>query len=1127
MANDIIRPSQEERSSHYKSGSIKRVKLVNFLTYDAVEFMPGPRLNVVVGPNGTGKSTILCAICLGLGGQPPLLGRADDARLFIKHERDQAIIEIELAPKLKSDGRPEAIHVIKRVIDREKGSEHGKGKGASTYFINGHKSNLKSVQELVGEKYRIHIDNLCTFLPQDKVGNFSGFDKQALLLETEKSLSGHLYNTHNDLIELERALQSSGTDVASIQNELDKLQKENERLEREKELMEERESYIERLDLLQKKRAWLVFDDKREEAKASKERREELKKQKKEAEKGLRPLAERHARVEGDVSRIRSRYKSLEVKSRKDAKSFQEIIDKMDRYGDDVENELSGYATIEAEQRQAEKMVEKQRRRLEEIEEEGSSFPPLEEIERTMKQSQNEMRGVKADMSREKTKVQGVLQQIDEANDQKKGASQQLDRLKDDKKLRLQRLFAKAKNVEEAYKFIDQNRKMFRRPVWGPIAAEVQPNDQGTASVLENHVSQATWKSYVVECKEDYDLLYREVREKRKIPINIITVERIKLDQLTRMYSNERMELLRREHGFFGYLDETFVAPNHIMQALINRHNVDKVLVGGDAVQHSLDRKDLIEFLSTREAHDRRPGKQSSCFFYTFKNETFKYTNQVSRYTGEVGSDVQNILAAKLLKPGSDPALKDRLADTIQNADELIAKLQPTVDETKAVLEKMQIEGQSIALQFKEAKRTKNDYNQYKMKLTNQRDKYAEAQENAAKDNDREKARRVAKIKKLVENSISMSENAAKVHGEIMKGTHSLTGVKMSENDLSDSLRKLTDELTEKQAETAELTQQYKAADTEYNQRKDILKKLLKEAENIAPMEEWRERLDQDDIPENLEGVEDALDEAENKVNSIAENPHVMRHYEERKKEIAKLQEQLDEAGGEKNMKRQQLEQKLDRWESSLINIVQDVNKKFSAYMKEVGCAGEIRLFTAGADTRGDNEGDNVRYNFKDWGVEILVKFREASTLQVLSAQTHSGGERSVSTIMYLMGLQNLMSSPFRCVDEINQGLDERNERLVFKRIVENSTLPAGSSNTDHCGQYFLITPKLLPNLDGMENENITVLFVFSGAHNFNSCLDWNVDKFIEDKKNFLSQEEEDDASNSHSKGGRRKRKSR
>lgn len=38
-----------------------------------------------------------------------------------------------------------------------------------------------------------------------------------------------------------------------------------------------------------------------------------------------------------------------------------------------------------------------------------------------------------------------------------------------------------------------------------------------------------------------------------------------------------------------------------------------------------------------------------------------------------------------------------------------------------------------------------------------------------------------------------------------------------------------------------------------------------------------------------------------------------MRQYEERKKEIEKLQEQLDEADGEKDMKKKQLELKLNK----------------------------------------------------------------------------------------------------------------------------------------------------------------------------------------------------------------------
>lgn len=54
----------------YKPGAIVRIKVANFVTYTSAEFHPGPKLNMVIGPNGTGKSTLVCAICLGLGWGP-------------------------------------------------------------------------------------------------------------------------------------------------------------------------------------------------------------------------------------------------------------------------------------------------------------------------------------------------------------------------------------------------------------------------------------------------------------------------------------------------------------------------------------------------------------------------------------------------------------------------------------------------------------------------------------------------------------------------------------------------------------------------------------------------------------------------------------------------------------------------------------------------------------------------------------------------------------------------------------------------------------------------------------------------------------------------------------------------
>ena len=53
-------------------------------------------MNVIIGPNGTGKSSIVCAIALVLGGKPNILGRAQAVTEFVKHGCEKGYIEVEL-----------------------------------------------------------------------------------------------------------------------------------------------------------------------------------------------------------------------------------------------------------------------------------------------------------------------------------------------------------------------------------------------------------------------------------------------------------------------------------------------------------------------------------------------------------------------------------------------------------------------------------------------------------------------------------------------------------------------------------------------------------------------------------------------------------------------------------------------------------------------------------------------------------------------------------------------------------------------------------------------------------------------------------------------------------------------
>ncbi|KAI8318262.1 P-loop containing nucleoside triphosphate hydrolase protein [Martensiomyces pterosporus] len=150
------------------------ISLRNFVTYDRIEISPGPHMNMIIGPNGTGKSTIVCAIALGLGEKTSVLGRAKDLSEFVKHGHQKGSVEITLAG-VESD----SVVRIKRELSRE-------GNG-SRWELNGKNASFHEIQRVI-KSLHIQVNNLCQFLPQDRVVEFSKMSPQELLKETQRAL---------------------------------------------------------------------------------------------------------------------------------------------------------------------------------------------------------------------------------------------------------------------------------------------------------------------------------------------------------------------------------------------------------------------------------------------------------------------------------------------------------------------------------------------------------------------------------------------------------------------------------------------------------------------------------------------------------------------------------------------------------------------------------------------------------------------------------------------------------------------------------------------------------------------------------------------------------------------------
>lgn len=213
---------------------------------------------------------------------------------------------------------------------------------------------------------------------------------------------------------------------------------------------------------------------------------------------------------------------------------------------------------------------------------------------------------------------------------------------------------------------------------------------------------------------------------------------------------------------------------------------------------------------------------------------------------------------------------------------------------------------------------------------------------------------------------------------------------------------------------------------------------------------------------------------------------NLLKEFEDRERQIQKLREKLE--GYESSLADYEhaINEIRGQWEPRLDALVQKISDAFSDSFARIGCAGQVRIDKV-EDPPGPN-GEPGGSDFDQWSIQILVKFREHENLSLLDSHRQSGGERAVSTIFYLMALQSLSASPFRVVDEINQGMDPRNERMVHERMVDIACAPrsANDSSGDGVGgaggsQYFLITPKLLSGL--VYKPGMKVLCIVSGEH--------------------------------------------
>ncbi|GAA5914217.1 hypothetical protein JCM6882_004753 [Rhodosporidiobolus microsporus] len=1035
--------------SGYVTGSIVRIACHSFLTYDSVEFRPGPALNMIIGPNGTGKSTIACAIAIGLGFPAKVLGRSTKLAQYCKNDsNEETWIEIELK------GRPGKKNlIVKRILSRDSES--------TKFFLNGNAAGVKEVAEHM-EELQVQVGNLCTFLPQDRVASFAMMSASELLKETQKA-AGHaqLSQWHEILIKEYKTSKEAQGEVDRLAEKLKRMQTKQAETEKEVRAFEQRERLEQDLavvDILVKFAQYMDIYNRLQVARQEKTR---VQNEVKELEAKNQPFKDSKDLLEMIVAKSADEQKQLTKqvdRATKDAASKQKAIQATSDEHEEVAQAIDDIKKNEEQRRETIRKHESDIRKYQALVDNEPPEADTSDISRQVADKFTEYRAIDAEIQENNDRGGGVMRQNEQLKRDMEHQQKTLQTLQQVAKIRENNCRQYDSDTWAATEWLRANKHRMQGQVFEPARFNIFPkkhfngqslDNKALLNVIEGPIPMSAFSTFLFEYRADYDFMFDELvdrpqreRTGRSLRINGAEIDgNQRLADVPRPLSSEQLTAL----GLDAYTIDLLDGPEPVLVWLCAAHQLARVPV-------QLFRRPLDTAGIERSRVVQR--------YYTLEGSA---SIRVSNYGRRVSQlEHRQLDWAKILAGGVDQgrvdACNERIQEIVQERQTLkthFEKLQAATEDLKAQQAQIKEEAAELKREKDRMTQARGTWQKAKARLNaaqaslEKEKKKPSAEQKRAKLTDRlkgivEKRVRLAlEYKDLVDRAADKQEQAIKVHLQALQA-------ECDHNAMQAVVKEKDQELVNKQKELDEAKIQVAALRDEGH----VLLAIANQAQEEASGElEDRVLARKGDNFEaiSIDELEQERDQLQSNLNCMTSvSPVVLEAYNKRKGEISEYEGKLGLAQEKLDDSNELIAATKNRWLPRLENLVKDVSAKFTASFDTLGLLGEVRLAQ--------------QEDYDKWGIEILVSFRDSTddstdvTLHVLSGHRQSGGERALTTVTYLLALAELARAPFALVDEINQGMDQRAERNMHKMLVETTC-------KDDVGQYFLLTPKLLPDL--------------------------------------------------------------
>jgi len=643
----------------------------------------------------------------------------------------------------------------------------------------------------------------------------------------------------------------------------------------------------------------------------------------------------------------------------------------------------------------------------------------------------------------------------------------------------------------QAWKWIQEHQDQFEHKIYGPPLIECSLKDPKYANAIESLFQENDFKAFTAQSRNDFYTLQRILNREMKLQdVSLRVCSNSSMDQYQAPLSNVDL----RTCGMKGWAIDFLDGPDVVLAMLCGEKFLHATAISlGDISQ---------EQFNHLENSNVRSWVVNGTLFQAVRRREYGAAGNSTR--------TRALREARIwTNRPVDPAAKERLQQRIRETESdievikeemtnLTEKRRELAAENKAILEELESlradkEVKQRALTIFKALPTKLVQEEQKLAAVNE---YLEGVrgrlENIQKDWDKvllDKVQTVIKYSEAVAEFRKTHDGLLELEMQHLEAKSDFDTLKARNEHVQATLKAKQDE--EKAAAEEATREAAKAKEFIIH-----VKRLAAEAEELAEagdsaLTDYLAAFGRKSVDE----LEADIESEKAKLELTHEgNSNIIKEFEDRQKRIDMLHKGLQKFTEQSEEVQSAIKEIREKWEPELDALIAKISDAFSDSFARIGCAGQVTVFKASSsdkDDAGNMEGGNGGnisdepagtdgLDFANWAIHISVKFRDSEPLSLLDSHRQSGGERAVSTIFYLMALQSLSRAPFRVVDEINQGMDPRNERMVHGRMVDIACGEDGRDGEKGPGsQYFLITPKLLSGLT--YKRGMRVLNIVSG----------------------------------------------